>query len=57
MFALGWGWDGDKNLLRKLRSQMKVFKTCNASLFHNIELLRKLPDEELFRLHLPRPGR
>jgi len=49
MFALGWGWDGDKNLLRRLRSQMASFKQCNKTLFHNIPLLRSLPNDELFR--------
>jgi len=49
MFALGWGWDPDKNFLKRTRRQMRDFATCNTTLFHNTELLERLPTEELFK--------
>lgn len=48
MFVLGWGWDHEPSLHRKFRYQMNRFKQCNTTLFHNISLLKQLPDRELF---------
>ena len=48
MFVLGWGWDHEPSLHKKMRSQMARFKQCNATLFHNVSLLKQLPDRELF---------
>lgn len=48
MFALGWGWDKEPNFLKRMRSQMASFRACNETLFHRNDIVRGLPDEELF---------
>jgi hypothetical protein len=48
MFALGWHWDRDLNLLGRLRSQIRAFRVCSAGLFHNMSALQALPTSELF---------
>lgn len=48
MFALGWGWDHEPDFLKKMHAQMRAFERCNATLFHRIDLVKALPDDELF---------
>lgn len=48
MFALGWGWERESDFMRKMRAKMDALRTCNGTLFHRNDLLRALPDDELF---------
>jgi hypothetical protein len=48
MFALGWEWERQPDILKKMRAQMEALRSCNATLFHRNDLLHALPDEELF---------
>ncbi len=43
-----WGWDKAKSFVTRTKEQMAKFQQCNATLFHRPDLLRSLPDAELF---------
>ena len=43
-----WGWDKGTSFSTRTAEQMGRFRQCNTTLFHRPDLLRTLPDEELF---------
>ena len=43
-----WGWDKEKSFAKRATEQMDKFKKCNSTLFQRPDLLRALPDVELF---------
>ena len=43
-----WGWDRRTSFSTRTAEQMGRFRQCNTTLFHRPDLLRTLPDEELF---------
>ena len=49
MFCLHWHWDHIQQLDVRFRAKMKFFIQCNATLYGDPSLIRKLPDDELFR--------
>jgi len=49
MFCLHWHWDHIQQLDVRFRAKMKFFIQCNATLYGDPSLVRKLPNDELFR--------
>ena len=47
MFALQWAWDPISEFEPSLAMRANQLRTCNASLFRNVSLLRSLPTPEL----------
>ena len=43
-----WGWDKGTSFSTRTAEQMGRFRQCYTTLFHRPDLLRTLPDEELF---------
>ena len=44
-----WGWDKEKDFVKRTNGQMEAFRKCNSTLFHRPDLLVALPDYELFK--------
>ena len=40
MFALGWFWEKNTNFEHKVSQQMRTFRECNTTLFHDVEVAR-----------------
>ena len=47
MFALGWFWEKNTNFEHKVSQQMRTFRECNTTLFHDVEKLKTIPPAEL----------
>lgn len=47
MFALQWAWDPISEFEPSLAMRANQLRTCNATLFRNVSLLRSLPTPEL----------
>jgi len=43
-----WGWDKATSFATRTQEQMSKFANCNRTLFHRPDLLRTIPDDELF---------